>query len=44
MACENGHLKVGKEVWSPLNAVQVVEELLANGAKLDPLVFDRYLN
>ena len=48
MASENGHLKViartcvGLAVFTNI-VHQVVEELLAAGAKLDPLVFDSYL-
>ena len=48
MASENGHLKViakncvGLTVFTNI-VHQVVEELLAAGAKLDPLVFDSYL-
>ena len=48
MASENGHLKViarnsgGLIIFTNI-VYQVVEELLAAGAKLDPLVFDSYL-
>ena len=47
MASENGHLKVIGGSCAGFSLVihfaQIVEELLAAGAKLDPLVFDSYL-